>query len=419
MPKLDYNGNRLPKLCNDRGRAFAWHNGKRVYFGVHGTPDAEEKYRHFKINLLQDPPHAPAHVRKDEGSPLPNAEIGNGTNVRANDVLVAELCDEFLKHAVKAKNPSDYSNYKTACEGLLRYSRFTTEKFDAFLLLQVQEGFVKADYARTHCNKLVNFCIHIFKWGEVRRLVPPGKSGQLQAVEPLRNGAARETEERTEVSDDVVERTLPYLLPVYRAFVQILRKTGARPSEICRMKVSDIDRTNPKVWVYRLKYHKTARYDKRRIITFGRGEQVALIPYLDKEPDAAVFSPKDAVLEHRKLRRDARTTPITVSQKRDEQRKQQPKAKFREHFTTGTIGLALKRTILKANRELLPDQQIPHWTLYQLRHAFLTEMVERHDENIAALLAGHADPTMIRKVYDHSQERRIKRLKQEQDESQT
>jgi integrase len=181
------------------------------------------------------------------------------------------------------------------------------------------------------------------------------------------------------------------------------------------MKMSDVDRTNPKTWVYRLKHHKTARYDKRRIITFGREEQSLLLPYLDKEPSAAVFSPKDAVAEHKKLLRNARVTPIKATQKRDEQRKRHPKARIKEHFDTPTVGKALKKTILKANRELSVDQQIPHWTLYQLRHAFLTEMTERHDENIAALLAGHSDPKMVRRIYDHSQERRIKRLKQEHD----
>jgi len=405
MPKL--NIDKVPKQCNDRGRSYSWHEGKRVYHGVAGTPEANRNYMRFVNDLTKEPPLSP---------PPPDAGASVGT-AGAGNILVAELCDAFLKYAVKAKSPSDYSNYKTACEGLLRYAGSTTAEFDAFMLLQVQGGFVEADYARTHCNKLVNFCVHIFKWGEVRRLVPPGKSVQLQAVEPLRSGAARETEERTEVPDEVVEQTLPYLLPVYRAFVRILRSTGARPSELCRMKVSDIDRKDPETWIYKPKHHKTARSGKRRIIAFGREEQANLLPYLGKEPSAAVFSPKDAVSEHKKLRRDMRTTPVAASQKRDEQRKQHPQVKFNEHFTVGTIGLALQRTILKANRELQPDQQIQSWTLYQLRHAFLTEMTERYDENVAALLAGHTDPEMVRRIYDHSQERRIKRLKQEQNEN--
>jgi len=331
--------------------------------------------------------------------------------------LIADLVTQFLETAQKTKNPSDFSNYKKAGQALWRYKNMPTAEFDAFLLLQIQGGFVEAGYARTHCNKLVNFAIHIFKWGEVRRLAPPGKSRELQVIEPLRSGAARETEDRMPVDDEVVERTKPHLLRVYQAFVLILRETGARPSEICRMKVGDIDRTDPKIWVYRLKHHKTMRYDKKRVIAFGREEQAALLPYLNKEPHEAVFSPKDAISEHKRMLRDTRTTPFTPSQKaRDKARKRHPQVKFNEHFTVGTIGLALQRAIQEANRNLPEDQQIPKWTLYQLRHAFLTEKTEQFDENVAALLAGHSDPKMVRRVYDKSQERRIIKLKQMEDE---
>jgi len=405
MPKL--NVDKVPKQCNDRGRSFSWHKGKRIYHGVAGTPEANRNYLRFINDLTKEPPQ----------SPPPDSGASVGT-AGANNILVAELCDAFLKYAVKTKSSSDYSNYKTACEGLLRYAGSTTAEFDAFLLLQIQDGFVKADYARTHCNKLINFCVHIFKWGEVRRLVPPGKSVQLQAVEPLRNGATRETEERTEVPDEVVEQTLPHLLPVYQAFVRILRETGARPSELCHMKVSDIDRKDPEIWVYKPKHHKTSRSGKRRVIAFGREEQALLLPYLGKEPSAAVFAPLDAISEHKRAQGDARKTPIPPSQQaRAEYRKQHPKVKVNEHFDTRTVGKALKATILKANLGLPLDQQIQPWTLYQLRHRFLTEMTERYDENVAALLAGHTDPKMVRRIYDHSQERRIKRLKQEQDEN--
>ena len=76
----------------------------------------------------------------------------------------------------------------------------------------------------------------------------------------------------------------------------------------------------------------------------------------------------------------------------------------------------MRRTVLRSNQGLPPDQQIPRWTLYQLRHAFLTKKTEQFDENVAALLAGHSDPKMVRDIYDKSQERRIIRLKLEEDE---
>jgi len=111
MPKLNYNGNRLPKMCDDRGRAFAWHNGKRVYLGVSGTPDAEEKYRQFKIALLQNlSPSAP--VQKVESNPVlvasPPPDVGTG------DMLVARLAVEFLKYHIPRLQKTDVEHFNTA-----------------------------------------------------------------------------------------------------------------------------------------------------------------------------------------------------------------------------------------------------------------------------------------------------------------
>ena len=416
----------MPEPRKVNGRLLAVYvDKKRITFGGYNDPAAWQKYSEFcKEWQNGEHPNKIAQPLSSDGHPPESTFINILPGTPGNSTLVADLVTQFLKFAQETKNPSDFSNYRKAGQALWQYKTLPTAKFDAFLLLQVQGWCVQAGYARTHCNKLVNFCIHMFKWGEVRRLVPPGKSVQLQAVEPLRNGATRETEERTEVPDAVVERTLPYLLPVYRAIILILRKTGARPSEICRMKVSDIDRQDSEIWLYKPKHHKTARNGKRRVIAFGREEQAILAPYLEgKQPNEAVFSPRDAVLEYKKVQEEARKTPVPPSQqKRAAFRKRHPKVKNNEHFDTRTVGKALKATILKANRELPPEQAIPDWTLYQLRHRYLTEATERYDENIAALLAGHSDPKMIRRVYDHSAERRILKLKrmedeQEQDES--
>ena len=136
-----------------------------------------------------------------------------------------------------------------------------------------------------------------------------------------------------------------------------------------------------------------------------------------KDLNSAVFSPKGAIHERKERDRDARKTPVPPSQvERAKQRKRHPKAKINEHFTTATVGKVLKRTIHEANQSLPSDQQIPKWTMYQLRHTFLTEKTEQFGEDIAALIAGHSNPTMIRDTYDHSQERRIIKLKQMEDE---
>jgi len=120
----------------------------------------------------------------------PGSSLGGGS-----PALVGTLVTQFLEAAQKTKNPSDFSNYRIAGRALWRYGTLPTTDFDAYLLLQIQEGFANAGYARTHCNKLVNFCIHIFKWGEVRRLWCSQeeyielcvKKGQVVSVEELQN----------------------------------------------------------------------------------------------------------------------------------------------------------------------------------------------------------------------------------------
>ena len=52
MPKLK---NRLPKNCRDRNQAFSWHNGRRIYHGVWGTPKADQAYKRFIAALLENP----------------------------------------------------------------------------------------------------------------------------------------------------------------------------------------------------------------------------------------------------------------------------------------------------------------------------------------------------------------------------
>ena len=77
MPKLK---NRLPKNCRDRNQAFSKYNGKRIYHGVWGSPEAEKSYKRFIAALLESP------------TPAPPPQISSGT-----DLLIAELTDAFLE----------------------------------------------------------------------------------------------------------------------------------------------------------------------------------------------------------------------------------------------------------------------------------------------------------------------------------
>ena len=78
MPKLK---NRLPRLCRDRKLAISWYNGKRIYHGIWGSPEAEKNYKRFIAALLENL----------SPTPTPTPQLGGDT-----DLLIAELTDAFL-----------------------------------------------------------------------------------------------------------------------------------------------------------------------------------------------------------------------------------------------------------------------------------------------------------------------------------
>jgi len=108
MPKLT---DRLPKKCNDRGRAFSWHNGKRIYHGTWGTPEADKSYKRFIAALLESPA-LPLRIDKD------------------TDVLVSELSAGFLEVHESRMGKTDYLNHQYAIGYLVEiYGELAVNEF--------------------------------------------------------------------------------------------------------------------------------------------------------------------------------------------------------------------------------------------------------------------------------------------------
>jgi len=426
MPKRPENSLPAPKKA--RNSLVAYVDGKRVTFGQWGDPAALKKFAEFFQNRQNGeqkklPPDSPMGGQDGGGSAFNTACCSPQDG--GDYPLIADLVAAFLPYAKEHKGNGFYG-FRVVCRALLRYASLTTAEFDAFLLRELQDGFVKADYNRTNVNRYVGYAIYVFRWGETRRLVPPGKSGQLRAIESLPPGMAREPESRQDVPFDVVEKTLPYLLPIYQAIIRLLMATGARPSEILGMKLSEIERKTVEIggkmvekWQFCPKNHKTAKKNKRRIIVFWAKEQAILAPYLDeKAPNSAIFRTKIVILEHYAAMRSQKTTPVSRKQrKQDKRRKSQPNAHITETIHSHTLGIAVGKAIEKANRELPSDQQIPKWTVYQIRHTFATLATLRLGEEAAALLLGHSNPTYLRERYDHSQSQRIADFKKRMDDA--
>jgi len=143
MPKLK---NQLPKMCRDKNRAFAWHNGKRVYFGIWKSAEAAKNYRRFKAALLENP-----------NLPCFGAD-------RNSDILVLELASGFLGHIEPRTHKSHLSHFKQ-CIGFLVevYGELSVNEFSPKKLKIVRSQMVKSGrLCRNQINDHITRIVRIF-----------------------------------------------------------------------------------------------------------------------------------------------------------------------------------------------------------------------------------------------------------------
>jgi len=194
MPKLK---NQSPKMCRDKNRAFAWHNGKRVYLGVWKSAEAEKSYRRFKAALLEDPS-------------LPH--VGDAGN---SDVLILELASGFLRHIEPRTHKSHLSHFKQCIGYLVEvYGELAVDEFSPKKLKVVRSQMVKTGrLCRNQINDHTNRIVRIFNWGVEEELVTPNVWTALKAVKNLPKGepGTFDHPKRQNVPDDVVKRTLRYI----------------------------------------------------------------------------------------------------------------------------------------------------------------------------------------------------------------
>lgn len=136
------------------------------------------------------------------------------------------------------------------------------------------------DWSRKFINKQISRAVSMFKWGAKKEICSPKVHSALMALGGLKKGRtkARETAGVTCVDDADVQLTLPQLPEIVADMVRFQRLTGARPGEVCALRLCDIDRRG-KTWLYRPDEHKTEHYEKDRIVPIGPQAQAVLQAY--------------------------------------------------------------------------------------------------------------------------------------------
>ena len=264
----------------------------------------------------------------------------------------------------------------------------------------------KKPWSRQYVNKILAKWKEIIHFGINQGYIPPEIWTAIKdfpLVKENDSTAPPTLPSRTAVDDRTIDYTISKLPPTIGDFVRILRGSGSRPSEICSMQVKDLISLDSGLILYAPSKHKTAHRKQPRYIAFSQSESRIIEARIKgKNPENYVFSPRDLMLERYVEKRQNRKTKVQPSQqKRDNKRKTTRLENFKEYFTSGSIGRALKNAIMNFNKTVPESEQIPLWTLYQVRHSAFTANSAAYGVEYAAKIAGHTSPDMAR-VYDHS-----------------
>jgi integrase len=386
----------VPKYRHHKGsgQAFVQVQGCRHYLGKWNTQASKERYAAFVAELA---------IRPDITPQLPLA-------TPASAITVVELCavywDFAQRYYTKNGKPSGWLDHIRLMLRKLRstYGLTPAADFGPLKLKAIRQTLIDAGHSRVYINKLVPIIPRMFKWAAAEEIIPGTTYHALRTVEGLRKGRteAHETKPVLPVADEVVNATLPYLPVIVAAMVRFQRLTGCRPGELCQLRPCDVDRSGD-VWQYRPESHKTEHHGRERIIYIGPQAQDVLRPYLLRDAQAHCFSPAESESKRHDEQRATRRTRVQPSQRN--RRKARPGRAPRTTYTKDSYQRAIKRAILKANRQRTEEAAdmgvepmlLPHWHANQLRHSKATEVRRQFGLEAAQVSLGHAkaDVTQI------------------------
>lgn len=233
--------------------------------------------------------------------------------VRLKDMTVGQLVARFTAERVEGYYPAERSSEGenirhaparvTALYGTTPLARFGPRE------LKVVRDHMAGDQARTTANRNLGRVRQMLKWAVAEGFYPALSLVAIQAVEGLKAGrmGAREPKGVGPVPLRDVAATLPHLSAPVAAMVRLQILSGMRPGEVRSLCWADLD-TAGDVWAYRPARHKSAWRGKGRVVMVGPQVQAELLPLRKADPDAPLFSPRDAVAATSAAWADARNS---------------------------------------------------------------------------------------------------------------
>lgn len=356
MPKK-----RKPKYALHRasGQARVRIDGKDHYLGEYDSPESHDRYEEL----------VGAWLRKQ-----PTDRIG----LRVDDLclMFIDWADENYRHP-DGTSTGEPQNLRDAIRFLVAsHGRVRVKDFGPLKLKAVRDSMIDAGIVRTNINRQIHRIKRVFSWGVENECVDVAVYQSLCTVRALQEGRTRavESDPVQPADEHDITAALPHMPASVAAMVRLQLLTGARPGEICMMRPRDVTLGTDGVWCYRPGRHKTSHRGKDRRIFIGPEGQEILRPYLDRDPDAFCFDPRDATRCRAKLHR----------------------------YTKDSYAKAVRRACKRAMPEAIAEDDSAAaewlrehaWSPGQLRHTRATVIREQYGLEAAQLVLGHAKTDM-------------------------
>lgn len=360
-------------------------NGKRrqVYFGDASDPSAYEAYQRWVAEAVKT-------GGRTKPSKAPSAEPGI--------YVLWELIDAFLKHAAnryrkRGEFTSTAHGIQRACQLLIDSGddiNTAVKSFGPRRLRLYQEYLASLDLSQVTINRYVTYIRRMFSWAAEQELIEPEQVYKLRAVPGVRAGvpvgssgtAPRRTEPRDAVPLSDIKAVFPAVTRGVRAMIRMQLLTGARPGEICGMRVGDVAEhpqdTSCMVYTVRPEFDKVAHHDKTsptRVFLGPRASRLFRVLARGRSSEEFLFSPTWSYADHR--RRAA-----VKGTRRSANAVRKPRGKQDRYTVAG-----YRRAIARACEVV----GCVSWSPHQLRHTRASKLAAEAGVVVARDLLSHTD----------------------------
>ena len=319
---------------------------------------------------------------------------------------VTQLAIEFAKYTKRkhGENGSEWHQVRLVLKSIREtYGHLAASDFGPVRFENYRQSLVASGLSRGVVRRKANYVLKMFQQGVKFELIPVELWQRLLSVGAVEM-TSKAKKKRWAVDPAIFEATKAELTPLLADMVEVHRLIGGRPSEVCNMRPSDIDRTND-VWIYTPASHKTEHHGHTRSITIGPKAQAIMAKYLFREPQAFCFTPAEAFEQHCKRRSENRTTPLNQGNK---PRPRKPRT-FQPQYNKDSYRRAIQRAALRAfpvpaaikgNADKVAQWKEQYvWLPNQLRKSAATEARKQMDLETAQVVLGHSSKKTTERFY--------------------